>query len=157
MDICVMPDNTPAIVAGQRWVRDLRQRLDRSLLLVNKTRRAMRLSTGDMTMEVGQRVSVKDDEVQKPEQLGVVFTIAQVVGAGADAFVSLQAPDGSIAEWFRADELQPAREEMSPRSPKTATPRIGSISFHRDGLTPARCECKLFQMPVVRVTSETAP
>lgn len=59
-------------------------------------------------MEVGQKVTVKDAEVQKPEQMGVVFTIGQVVGEGADAFVSLEAPDGTVAEWFRADELAPA-------------------------------------------------
>lgn len=64
--------------------------------------------TGDVKVEVGQKVSVKDDEVQKPEQTGVIFTIAQVVGEGTDAFVSLEAPDGTVAEWFRADELQPA-------------------------------------------------
>jgi Mu-like prophage I protein len=69
------------------------------------------------SMDVGQKVSIKDDEVQKPEQLGVVFTIAQVVGQGDDQFVSLQAPDGTIAEWFRADELQPAAANANTTSP----------------------------------------
>ncbi len=63
---------------------------------------------GKVVMEVGQKVTVKDAEVQTPEQMGVVFTIGQVVGEGADAFVSLEAPDGTVAEWFRADELAPA-------------------------------------------------
>jgi hypothetical protein len=75
-------------------------------------------------VEVGQRVTVKDEEIQKPEQMGIVFTIAQVVGEGADAFVSLEAPDGTIAEWFRADELAPApaAEPEPPAEPVPAAP-----------------------------------
>lgn len=73
------------------------------------TAEAVEEKKGGTAMQVGQKVSVKDDEVQKPEQVGVTFDVRQVVGEGADAFVSLLAPDGSIAEWFRADELQPAR------------------------------------------------
>ena len=95
-------------------------------------------------MEIGQKVSVKDDEVQKPEQLGVVFTIAQVVGEGDDQFVSLQAPDGTIAEWFRADELQPAAANAGgaplpeqtgasfsePATPGGEAPKIPSVPMH---------------------------
>jgi phage I-like protein len=64
------------------------------------------------SMTAGQKVGIKDDEVQKPEQIGVTFEIRQVVGEGADAFVSLLAPDGTVAEWFRANELQPAAAQV---------------------------------------------
>jgi hypothetical protein len=60
------------------------------------------------TVEPGQKCTVKDEEVQKPEQLGVVFTVGQVLGEGENTFVSLLAPDGTVAEWFRIDELEAA-------------------------------------------------
>lgn len=85
---------------------------------------------GGVAVEVGQKVSVKDEEVQKPEQLGVVFTVAQVVGEGENAFVSLQAPDGTIAEWFRVNELQPAvASAMAPPPAPGALPEKQTATF----------------------------
>lgn len=85
--------------------------------------------TGAAPMEVGQKVAIKDDEVQKPEQIGVTFIIEQVVGEGADAFVSLRAPDGSIAEWFRADELQPAPAERTVADPNAQVPAAPAVTM----------------------------
>ena len=90
-------------------------------------------TAGGVAVEVGQKVTVKNEEVQKPEQTGVVFVVAQVVGEGANAFVSLQAPDGTIAEWFRADELAPAPAEgveaMAPPPSPNALPEKQTATF----------------------------
>jgi len=95
------------------------------------------VAAGGMAVEVGQKVSVKDDEVQKPEQLGVVFTIAQVIGEGENAFVSLQAPDGTMAEWFRANELQPAvASAMAPPPAPGALPENQGATFAAPVMTP---------------------
>ena len=130
-----LSDAHPAVVAGRRFALELHQELDRASARVNQTLRSTRLH---LTMSVGQKVSIKDDEIQKPEQHGVVFTIAQVVGAGADAFVSLEAPDGTIAEWFRMDELEPAAATMAslPETEgatlKAEVPPAGKLQTHGD-------------------------
>src|SRR5205823_6285827 len=68
----------------------------------------MTLGLLSLSTTVGQHVMIKDGETWNDAQKGVTFVISQVVGSGADTFVSLAAPDGSTCEWFRIDELQAA-------------------------------------------------
>jgi hypothetical protein len=76
-------------------------------------------------MKVGQNVAVKDSEIIKPSHLGVTFAIQDVVGAGADAFAALRAPDNTIVKWHRADELQPASVSPFTARAKPTTEPLG--------------------------------
>src|SRR5262245_7100004 len=100
---------------GDRLMRQLRMQLNHAIHVGN---RVLHL------VDVGQRVCIKDQEVHKIEQLGVVFTVAQVVGEGADAFISLLGPDGSIHKWFRARELQPGTASVGAPSKRVAQPNV---------------------------------
>src|SRR6266850_6859041 len=109
-----------AQLRGKHVVRDLEERIRQANHLADVTLgRVIRLT------RAGQRVRIKDDEVTTPEQCGRLFTIRQVVGAGADAFVSLLAEDGSIAEWFRVDELAPPLDTPSVPRPSPPARVIG--------------------------------
>ena len=113
------------------------------------------MAAGGMAVEVGQKVSVKDDEVQKPEQMGIVFTIAQVIGEGENAFVSLQAPDGTIAEWFRANELQPAvASAMAPPPAPGALPEKQGATFAAPVMTPTATAPTPPTVPTLAATPE---
>lgn len=62
-----------------------------------------------VSMDIGQKVSVKDAAVQRPEHVGMPFEIVEVVGEGDDAFVALKSMDGTTWKYFRATDLEPAR------------------------------------------------
>jgi hypothetical protein len=80
----------------------------------------------------GQRVRINDAEVFTPEQRNRIYTIAEVVGAGADAFVSLKASDGTICEWFRVAELDPPFDTpLMPQAP-APTRAIGKLEKRTD-------------------------
>ena len=110
-------------------LRSLRQQAEAA-----SAKAAVAVATYYQLMEVGQKVSIKDDAVHKPEQLGVNFTVERVRGSGGDAFASLRAPDGSVAEWFRVDALRPAL--INNDAPITSG-RIGK-PFRRDAGTTAK-------------------
>lgn len=61
-----------------------------------------------MLMEVGQRVMVKQGMEHDGSEAGLTLEIAEVVGEGDDAFVSLKDEGGAVHKWFRATELGPA-------------------------------------------------
>jgi hypothetical protein len=67
--------------------------------------------------EVGQRVMVKPDARTTDEVVGVSFEVAEVVGDGDDAFVSVKDANGLVHKWFRATELVPASPPPGSDSP----------------------------------------
>src|SRR5262245_25113624 len=96
---------TDAFIAAQR--RGDRSMREMSQTMARAQARADRLLGRTVNlMTPGQKVSIKDHELQLETQRGVTFTVEQVVGAGADSFCSLRAPDNSISEWLRISELQ---------------------------------------------------
>jgi hypothetical protein len=65
--------------------------------------------------EVGQRVMIAPGYARNQDEVGATFEIAEVVGEGEDAFVSIKDAAGVPHKWFRATELLPA--SATPANP----------------------------------------
>jgi Mu-like prophage I protein len=61
-----------------------------------------------LATEVGQRVMISPGNARTQDEIGGTFEIAEVVGDGDDAFVSVKDANGLVHKWFRATELLPA-------------------------------------------------
>ena len=58
--------------------------------------------------EIGQRVMIAPGNARTQDEIGGTFEIAEVIGDGDDAFVSVKDAGGLIHKWFRMTELLPA-------------------------------------------------
>jgi hypothetical protein len=58
--------------------------------------------------EVGQRVMIAPGFARTQDEVGGTFEVAEVVGDGDDAFVTIKDANGVPHRWFRASELLPA-------------------------------------------------
>jgi phage I-like protein len=76
---------------------------------------ALNLSTEDGT-KAGMRVMIAPGNARTQDEIGATFEIAEVVGEGDDAFVSVKDANGMIHKWFRATELLPA--SATPANPQ---------------------------------------
>ena len=65
--------------------------------------------------EAGQRVMIAPGNARTQDEVGGTFEIAEVVGEGDDAFVSVKDANGLVHKWFRATELLPA--SSTPANP----------------------------------------
>jgi phage I-like protein len=73
------------------------------------------LSTTEGT-KAGMRVMIAPGNARTQDEIGATFEIAEVVGEGDDAFVSVKDANGMIHKWFRATELLPA--SATPANPQ---------------------------------------
>ena len=58
--------------------------------------------------EVGQRVMIAPGNARTQDEIGGTYEIAEVVGEGDDAFVSVKDAAGMVHKWFRMTEVLPA-------------------------------------------------
>jgi phage I-like protein len=58
--------------------------------------------------EIGQRVMIAPGNARTQDEIGGTFEIAEVIGEGDDAFVSVKDAGGLVHKWFRMTELLPA-------------------------------------------------
>jgi hypothetical protein len=112
---------------GERVAREINQQLRHAQHLADAT-----LGRGLPSVAVGDRVRIRNEELISAQQAGVVFVVDRVVGRGADAFVSLLAPDGTISEWHRLTELEPATAPYVPPIGEPVGPAIGKIRKTRN-------------------------
>jgi len=68
----------------------------------------------DVDFKVGDSVSVKEGMEHMPEHIGMIFTIAEIVGNT----IALKQPDGIIHKWYIDDELIKNVIEMSSQEIK---------------------------------------
>ncbi len=96
--------------------------------------------------EVGQRVMIAPGNARTQDEIGGTFEIAEVIGEGDDAFVSLKDAAGLVHKWFRATELLPA----------SSTPANSVHPQLQPGQTPV-VPSQLPQVPVQPITQSTDP
>jgi hypothetical protein len=91
---------------------------------------AVQESAPIMLMQAGQKVSIKPGAEINPADRGVALEVAEVVGDGDDAFVSVKRIDGSLSKWYRAIDLAPAMinkpgasDEDEEKDPVTGQPK----------------------------------
>lgn len=96
--------------------------------------------------EVGQRVMISPGNARTQDEIGATFEIAEVVGEGDDAFVSVKDATGLVHKWFRATELLPA----------SSTPANSVHPQLQPGQQPV-VPSQLPQVPVQPVTQATDP
>ena len=74
--------------------------------------------------EVGQRVMIAPGNAHTRSMEARLDEIAEVVGDGDDAFVSVKDANGFVHKWFRTTELLPA--STIPRQPGASVPVAGA-------------------------------
>ncbi|MEX2272570.1 MAG: phage protease [Vicinamibacterales bacterium] len=99
-------------------------------------------STKEITMEVGQRVMIAPGQARTQDEIGGTFEITEVVGDGANAFVTIKDANGVPHKWFRATELLPASatpaNPIQPNlQPAPGTPAPGAPKANTPGGIPA--------------------
>ena len=78
--------------------------------------------------EIGQRVMIAPGNARTQDEIGGTFEIAEVVGEGDDAFVSVKDAAGLVHKWFRMTELLPA--STVPANPAHPALAAGPAAGH---------------------------
>jgi len=94
------------------------------------------------TMDIGQRVMIAPGQARTQDEIGGTFEITEVVGDGANAFVTIKDANGVPHKWFRATELLPASatpaNPIQPNlEPAPGTPAPGAPKANTPGGVPA--------------------
>lgn len=109
------------------------------------------------TMKIGQRVMIAPGQARTQDEIGGTFEITEVVGDGANAFVTVKDANGVPHKWFRATELLPASatpaNPIQPNlEPAPGTPTPGAPKANKPGGVPA---AKAHPMPPDRPQTKT--